>query len=155
MLFFFHFLLFLLAISWHFFCFLYFRYNFWKNRRYGFKFWQCLWLIMFFKNWNKIFKNDKNAIVLRDYRISLLFKQRFFLYVLGHIFAKKHLFGLKFWQMVKSGEFYAIMRKNYRYKKNHYCFIELLIFYCFPLFCNVLILYNSKITKSFSLKIRI
>ena len=35
-------------------------------------------LIMFFKNWNKTFINYKNAIVLRDYRISLLFKQRFF-----------------------------------------------------------------------------
>ena len=26
------------------------------------------WIMFFFKNWNKIFKNYKNAIVLRDYR---------------------------------------------------------------------------------------
>ena len=46
-------------------------------------------LIMFFKNWNKIFKNYKNAIVLRDYRISLLFKQRFFCIRFGSYLREK------------------------------------------------------------------
>ena len=46
-------------------------------------------LIMLFKNWNKIFKNYKNAIVLRDYRISLLFKQRFFCIRFGSYLREK------------------------------------------------------------------
>ena len=46
-------------------------------------------LIMFFKNWNKIFKNYKNVIVLRDYRISLLFKQRLFCIRFGSYLREK------------------------------------------------------------------
>ena len=46
-------------------------------------------LIMFFKNWNKFFKNYKNAIVLGDYRISLLFKQRFFCIRFGSYLREK------------------------------------------------------------------
>ena len=45
--------------------------------------------IMFFKNWNKIFENYKNATVLRDYSISLLFKPRFFCMRFGSYLREK------------------------------------------------------------------
>ena len=99
----------LLAISWYFFCFSYFRYNFWKNRCYGFKFWQCYGLIILFKNWNLNFQKLWKYYCSKGYQFSLLFKQRFFCIRFGSYLREKHTIGLKCWQTVESGKVYAIM----------------------------------------------
>ena len=65
-------------------------------------------LIMFFKNWNKIFKNYKNAIVLRDYCISLLFKQRFFCIRYGSYLREK----ASVWpEILTDGSVWGVLRK--------------------------------------------